>query len=109
MAAGRVGPRPVYVADRRAWPGHNGPVSAAPDVESRWRPGRPVDVLGTLGTLVRGGGDLTHRRLPDGGLWRTCRSPAGPASLHLVVRGDEVVAVPGIVEADGIEARRDDD
>jgi 3-methyladenine DNA glycosylase/8-oxoguanine DNA glycosylase len=68
------------------------PASTAPDVESRWRPGRPVDVLGTLGTLVRGAGDPTHRRLPDGGLWRTCRTPAGPASLHLVVSGDEVVA-----------------
>ena len=92
MAAGEVGPRPVYVAGRGAGPGDNGAVSAAPDVESRWRPGRPVDVLGTLGTLVRGSGDPTHRRLPDGGLWRTCRTPAGQASLHLVARGDEVVA-----------------
>ncbi len=67
-------------------------MTTAPDVVSRWRPGRPVDVRGTLGVLVRGGGDPTHTMLADGSLWRTCRTPAGPASLHLRVVGDEVEA-----------------
>jgi 3-methyladenine DNA glycosylase/8-oxoguanine DNA glycosylase len=55
----------------------------------RWRPGRPVDLAATLGTLVRGGGDPTHRRTSNG-LWRTCRTPQGPAALHLRVLGDGV-------------------
>ena len=66
-------------------------VSAAPDVVSRWRPGRPVDVVGTLGTLVRGAGDPTHRIAPDGSFWRVCVTPLGPATLHLHVEGAEVV------------------
>lgn len=45
-----------------------------------------MDVLATLGTLVRGGGDPTHRRDGAGGLWRATRTPEGPALLHLVPR-----------------------
>jgi 3-methyladenine DNA glycosylase/8-oxoguanine DNA glycosylase len=48
-----------------------------------------VDLPATLGTLVRGPADPTHRWTPDG-LWRTCRTPDGPAALHLRTRGDRV-------------------
>lgn len=51
-----------------------------------WRPGRPVDLPGTLGTLDRGAGDPTHRRDGRTGLWRTCRTPDGPSLLRLDVR-----------------------
>lgn len=66
-------------------------MTTAPDVVSRWRPGRPVDVRGTLGTLVRGGGDPTHRPSADG-LWRASRTPQGPVAVHLRVHtaGGEV-------------------
>lgn len=67
-------------------------MSVAPDVHSAWRPGRPVDLRATLGVLVRGSGDPTHRWAADGSLWRACRSPLGPATLHLRVRNDEVLA-----------------
>ncbi|MFN8076525.1 MAG: DNA-3-methyladenine glycosylase 2 family protein [Kineosporiaceae bacterium] len=52
----------------------------------RWRPGRPVDVLRTLGPLVRGNGDPTHRRDGAGGLWRAARTPQGAVLLHLSPR-----------------------
>jgi 3-methyladenine DNA glycosylase/8-oxoguanine DNA glycosylase len=61
-------------------------------VSTVWRPGRPVDVRATLGPLVRGSGDPTHRQTTDGTFWRTCRTPSGPASLALRVSGGEVHA-----------------
>jgi 3-methyladenine DNA glycosylase/8-oxoguanine DNA glycosylase len=45
-----------------------------------------VNVHATLCSLQRGGGDPTYRRDPDGTLWRTCRTSAGPATLRLVTR-----------------------
>ncbi len=66
-------------------------MTTAADVESRWRPGRSVDLAATVGTLVRGGGDPTHRIAADGSVWRACVTPQGPAALHLSVQGDEVV------------------
>ncbi len=59
-------------------------------VVREWRPGRPVDLPGTLGTLSRGAGDPCHRR--DGtGLWRATLTPDGPGLLHL--RADAAAAV----------------
>jgi len=58
---------------------------AAPARESVWRAGRPVDVLRTLGPLVRGGGDLAHRTTPDGSFWRVAFTPQGAATLALRV------------------------
>jgi len=53
-------------------------------VVREWRPGRPVDLAGTLGTLSRGAGDPSNRR--DGtGLWRATLTPHGPGLLHLKV------------------------
>ena len=54
-----------------------------------WRPGRPVDVRATLGPLRRGGGDPTFRT-DDAGLWRTARTPLGPATQLLTVTADGV-------------------
>jgi 3-methyladenine DNA glycosylase/8-oxoguanine DNA glycosylase len=58
---------------------------AAPAVESTWRPPYPVSVSLLLSPFQRGGGDPTQRRAPDGAMWRTMRTPAGPASLRLTV------------------------
>ncbi len=55
-----------------------------------YRPGRPLDVLATLGPLGRGSGDPTFRSggqlRRGGGLWLTARTPEGTATLRLVVR-----------------------
>lgn len=56
----------------------------------RWRPDGPLDVLTTLAPLRRGAADPTHRVLPDGTLWRTVGSPAGPATLRLHRSGADV-------------------
>ena len=52
-------------------------------LHSSWRPGRPVAVHATLATLRRGGGDPAYRLERDGTVWRTCRTPLGPATLRL--------------------------
>jgi 3-methyladenine DNA glycosylase/8-oxoguanine DNA glycosylase len=57
----------------------------ASPAERRWRPGRPVDLLGTLGTLVRGRGDPCHRTDGRSGLWRATGTPDGPGLLRLDV------------------------
>lgn len=54
--------------------------------ERRWLPGRPVDLSATLGPMRRGAGDPTVRHDAAGALWRTTRTPDGPATLRLVVR-----------------------
>ncbi|MDQ3431879.1 MAG: DNA-3-methyladenine glycosylase 2 family protein, partial [Actinomycetota bacterium] len=59
-----------------------------------WRPGRPVDVRGTLDPLRRGPGDPTHRVTPDGAVWRTARTPQGTGTLRIAgqASGDTVEA-----------------
>lgn len=51
-----------------------------------WRPGRPVDLGTTLGPMRRGPGDPTFRSVRTGGIWRTTRTPDGPATCRLAVR-----------------------
>jgi len=51
-------------------------------VLSTFSPGHPVDLRRTLGPLRRGGLDPTLR-VNDDGLWRTCLTPEGPATLLL--------------------------
>ncbi|MER3390350.1 MAG: DNA-3-methyladenine glycosylase 2 family protein [Microcella sp.] len=46
-------------------------------------PGHPLDLGATLSPLQRGRGDPTSRSMPDGSVWRTQRTPDGPATLHL--------------------------
>jgi 3-methyladenine DNA glycosylase/8-oxoguanine DNA glycosylase len=63
----------------------------APVAETIWRPPRPVDPSVVLAPLQRGGGDPTQRRGADG-WWRTARTPAGPATLHLSLAVGQVHA-----------------
>ncbi len=50
-----------------------------------WSPGRPLDLLATLGVLHRGRADPTWRLDPDGTIWRGIRTPQGPATVRLRV------------------------
>ena len=61
-------------------------------VETVWRPAYPVDVRRTLAPLRRGGGDPCHRVGADGAVWRTTRSPYGPASYRISNRGPHEIA-----------------
>jgi len=56
-----------------------------------WRPGRPFDLRGTVGSLAHGSGDPTQR-VAAGRLWRAGNTPDGPATLALHVEGDAVHA-----------------
>ena len=61
-------------------------------VETAYRPRHPLNLRRTLGPLVRGATDPTHRW--DGpSLWRTVHTEAGSATLRLTPVGDEVRAV----------------
>jgi 3-methyladenine DNA glycosylase/8-oxoguanine DNA glycosylase len=60
-------------------------------IERRIRPELPVDLLLTLGRLAHGTGDPTARVEPDG-LWRTTRTPEGPATEH-ITRENGIVIV----------------
>lgn len=60
-------------------------------VRRDWRPGWPVDVARTLAPLRRGRADPTFRTTPDGAIWRTMRTPQGPATQRLTVRPVERV------------------
>jgi 3-methyladenine DNA glycosylase/8-oxoguanine DNA glycosylase len=48
-----------------------------------WKPPWPVDVVATLDVHRRGRNDPAHRIMPDGTVWRTCRTPDGPATLRV--------------------------
>ncbi len=63
-----------------------------PTAQTSWQPGFAVDLAATLAPLRRGGGDPTHRRTPDGAVWRTARTPLGPATLRLGQHPGEVRA-----------------
>jgi 3-methyladenine DNA glycosylase/8-oxoguanine DNA glycosylase len=63
-----------------------------PERRRRWEAGRPVDVRGTLGPLVHGGGDPAHRTSVDGAFWWACRTPDGPGTLALRQRAGVVDA-----------------
>jgi 3-methyladenine DNA glycosylase/8-oxoguanine DNA glycosylase len=63
---------------------------AAP-LRSEYRPAEPIDLRSTLGILGRGPYDQTT--IWDGsGVWRTFRTPAGPATLRLTQVSDGVDA-----------------
>jgi 3-methyladenine DNA glycosylase/8-oxoguanine DNA glycosylase len=65
---------------------------SAPAAVTTWSPSVPVSLTLTLGLLQRGGGDPTQQVGRDGALWRTTRTPAGPATLRLAVRAGAVDA-----------------
>jgi len=56
-----------------------------------FRPRSPLNLRLTLAPLCRGRGDPTVRLAADG-VWRATRTPDGPATLHLALRGDRVHA-----------------
>lgn len=61
-------------------------------VVREWAPSWSVSLGGTLGALGRGRHDPTYRRTPDRALWRTMRSPDGPATQRLELRDGVVVS-----------------
>ncbi|TXS40751.1 DNA-3-methyladenine glycosylase 2 family protein [Streptomyces sp. uw30] len=91
--AGRFDPRPTRTTVRG---GHVGvpagiPRQApAPARMRTWVPEGPLDLGLVLGPLRRGPGDPTFRAMPDGSVWRACRTPAGAGTLRVVARGAEV-------------------
>jgi 3-methyladenine DNA glycosylase/8-oxoguanine DNA glycosylase len=55
---------------------------ALPSAETVYRPAQPVDLATTLAPIGRGPHDPTTR-WDAGGMWRTWRTPAGPATLRI--------------------------
>ncbi|MFN8156037.1 MAG: hypothetical protein U0R68_01355 [Candidatus Nanopelagicales bacterium] len=63
-----------------------------PALERTWRPSWPVSLGATLGSLARGASDPAYRRTPDRALWRTMRTPDGPATQRLEMRDGDVLS-----------------
>src|SRR3989442_1438285 len=100
------GPRAARGSDR-LWLEH-GPVELRGEV--RWGPWRIASNLPGLRVRAwRPGDRLAGRRKKIQDVFVDAKVPRSEReSWPLVVRGDEVVAVPGIVEALGVEAVRED-
>ncbi|MCW5253847.1 DNA-3-methyladenine glycosylase family protein [Streptomyces sp. SHP 1-2] len=91
--AGRFSPRPPRTGV------HGGPVAVPPAGVPRparasgrgrtWTPPGPLELGLVLGPLRRGPGDPTFRAMPDGSVWRTGLTPAGPGTLRVSARGGE--------------------
>lgn len=91
--AGRFDPRPTRTTVRGghvAVPAGIPRQASAPARVRSWAPDGPLDLGLVLGPLRRGPGDPTFRAMPDGSVWRACRTPAGPGTLRVGVRGAEV-------------------
>ncbi|MGW0703639.1 DNA-3-methyladenine glycosylase family protein [Streptomyces sp. NPDC002867] len=58
----------------------------------RWTPPWPLDLGLVLGPLRRGPADPTFRTTPDGSVWRASRTPEGPGTLRVALRGGTVEA-----------------
>ncbi|MDG4863057.1 DNA-3-methyladenine glycosylase 2 family protein [Streptomyces sp. T-3] len=86
--AGRFTPKPTRTTVRG---GHTAipPVTphrpTAKGVTRTWTPPEPVDLGLTLGPLRRGPADPTFRATPAG-VWRSSRTPEGPATLRVTTR-----------------------
>ncbi len=63
--------------------------SAGPVRSRTWTPPGPLDLGLVLGPLRRGPADPTFRTTPDGSVWRATRTPAGPGTLRVSLRGTE--------------------
>ncbi|MGP4090130.1 DNA-3-methyladenine glycosylase family protein, partial [Streptomyces sp. KR55] len=92
--AGRFAPRPTRTTVRGgevAVPaGVPRPAAAAAGRVRVLVPDGPLDLGLVLGPLRRGPGDPTFRAMPDGSVWRASRTPVGPGTLRVSVRGGEV-------------------
>ncbi len=63
-----------------------------PAASTVYHPEAPVSPARVLGSLQRGNGDPTQRRLADGSVWRTASTPLGSATLRLMRRPDGIHA-----------------
>ncbi|MET7455079.1 DNA-3-methyladenine glycosylase 2 family protein [Streptomyces sp. NPDC005574] len=91
--AGRFDPRPTRTTVRGGQVGVPPGMprqSTGPGRVRTYVPDGPLDLGLALGPLRRGPGDPTFRALPDGAVWRTCRTPAGPGTLRVAAYGGEV-------------------
>ncbi|WP_128431318.1 DNA-3-methyladenine glycosylase family protein [Streptomyces cyaneus] len=91
--AGRFAPRPTRTTVRGghvAVPAGVPRQAVAPAKVRTVVPDGPLDLGLVLGPLRRGPGDPTFRAMPDGAVWRACRTPAGAGTLRVTVRGAEV-------------------
>ncbi|MER6674990.1 DNA-3-methyladenine glycosylase 2 family protein [Streptomyces sp. NPDC000983] len=93
--AGRFSPRPTRTTVRGGQVGvpAGAPRQAAVAGRVRsWVPEGPLELGLVLGPLRRGPGDPTFRTTPDGSVWRACRTPLGPGTLRVALRGTTVRA-----------------
>ncbi|MEU6664104.1 DNA-3-methyladenine glycosylase 2 family protein [Streptomyces sp. NPDC046821] len=93
--AGRFAPRPTRTTVRGGEAGAPGAVVPGPATAARtrrWTPKGPFDLGLTIGPLRRGPADPTFRVLRDGSVWRATRTPEGPGTLRMALRGGEVEA-----------------
>ncbi|MFE9096721.1 DNA-3-methyladenine glycosylase family protein [Streptomyces sp. NPDC007264] len=94
--AGRFAPRPTRTTVRGghvAVPAGVPRPAAAPGRRRTWTPPGPLDLGLVLGPLRRGPADPTFRATPDGSVWRASRTPGGPGTLRVALRG-------GVAEAE---------
>ena len=86
--------RVSQAAQPRPWtaPGEPGPEAGAAQpgvvLTGRWQAPFLVDLPRTLGVHRRGRGDPAFRVEPSGAVWRTTRTPHGPATLRVKTGGD---------------------
>jgi 3-methyladenine DNA glycosylase/8-oxoguanine DNA glycosylase len=77
-------------------PGEPGPEAGAAQpgvvLTGRWQAPFLVDLPRTLGVHRRGRGDPAFRVEPSGAVWRTTRTPHGPATLRVKTGGTTVLA-----------------
>ncbi|MGY1579569.1 DNA-3-methyladenine glycosylase family protein [Streptomyces sp. MN13] len=91
--AGRFAPRPTRTTVRGgqvAVPGGVPRPASGPGRLRTYAPDGPLDLGLVLGPLRRGPGDPTFRATPDGSVWRTSRTPAGPGTLRVTAHGTDV-------------------
>ncbi|MFD4568903.1 DNA-3-methyladenine glycosylase family protein [Streptomyces sp. NPDC058467] len=91
--AGRFAPRPTRTTVRGGHvvvPGGVPRQASAAGRTRTWTPAWPLDLGLVLGPLRRGPGDPTFRATPDGAVWRASRTPAGPGTLRVALRGGVV-------------------
>ncbi|MFC4465200.1 DNA-3-methyladenine glycosylase family protein [Streptomyces xiangluensis] len=92
--AGRFDPRPTRTTVRGGHVAATGRVprqAAAPGRTRSWTPPGPLDLGLVLGPLRRGPADPTFRAMPDGSVWRASRTPSGPGTLRVSMRGGVAV------------------
>ncbi|MEV0528184.1 DNA-3-methyladenine glycosylase 2 family protein [Streptomyces sp. NPDC050439] len=94
----RFAPRPTRTTVRggeTAIPravGQGAPRQATTARTRTWTPPYPLNLGLTVGPLRRGPADPTFRTTPAGEAWRACRTPEGPGTLRVALRGDTVEA-----------------